>query len=710
MNCPKCGTEAENGVCNTCRKNIKEIYLQLFNEAQGKRDYDTALYYIEDIKKLAESEDELKEFEELSNQFEFMKYNEMESGKRAVKLKNNGKFGRKTKREKIKIAIISSIILAVILIISLASFYSYKLVLKNSNTIIDGKKFKTAVLIDFSLKEEEFENKEKREFYLEILNKIRAHKDVKIYLEVSGFFIENMNKYDNKMQMIIKEGVADGQITITGTTYSESVIEANSTEQNIIQLAEDLKIKKTAFGVVPAVFYNQQGIWGKESINLINRKKYSITFIDDSKLEKVQSGYSFGKIGVFENSEVKVIPFIKSAQKELDKIIYLQTFDKKAEKEFYKIIREIYLKNPDGTGAIYIYPDAENNSYEKLKNYITNFDKLLFSLENKEWIQTVNKEKDINTENLYKVKNVLGNSAAEIENINCEGYSNWYDLIRESKKSEFYKKEYEKEEEYILLKLKSENRVIRNLAGKLQKEMLKSQFRFGKESFFKGDTAFKPTISLNKNKVSIEKLLLKEIITAIEDEQDKSYEKDIDYDGKKEIIIINSGNMYIFNQFKSGNILYWIDLTTGNKIVNNNEFITEHFLSEDGKSLFTFENADIITTVDSNGIKFSRNNYEKSIKFLKDGFEEKYSSDGLVKKIDIKIITASGYIEKAGTVGDSSMINPDNIAKIEFFNQNAGITLEIYADKYLVQRNSKDSLNITIPDNRGTIEFKKKNN
>ena len=56
------------------------------------------------------------------------------------------------------------------------------------------------------------------------------------------------------------------------------------------------------------------------------------------------------------------------------------------------------------------------------------------------------------------------------------------------------------------------------------------------------------------------------------------------------------------------------------------------------------------------------------------------------------------------------MINPDNIAKIEFFNQNAGITLEIYADKYLVQRNSKDSLNITIPDNRGTIEFKKKNN
>lgn len=706
MNCPKCGTVTENGFCNKCNKSVKDIYFKLYNEAQGKRDYETALFYIEDLKKYAESEEEIKEYEEIVNKIEFVKMNESEMGKKAVKIKNIKKIGRLTQKERLKRAVVFLIFLISATFIGVTGYNKYNDFVKNRNSFIKGKKIKTSILVNIGGPLLTDDNK----YYENLIDVMRKHKEIKFNLIISGILLQNINGYNSEIIKKIKDGVEDGQFEIIGSTYSQNVMECSDFYSNLWQLERDKELKREIFGVEPKGFYNPQGIWGKESVNLIEQLKYRYTFIDDSKLERVKSGYSSGKRGLFEKENITVLPLIKKCETNLKTLLNSEVEEISIEKEikFITELREIYEKNSETESFASIFINFDNESIIDKK--IKTFDKIIFSLKNEDWIENYKgSELAEITDSKYNVVNLLGNSEAEIGEIDIEGYKNWYDLARDSKKVEYYKEIQNKYLKFINENIKSDNKTIKNAAEIAKKIFLNSQYRFGDEKFLIGEREFNEG-KREKIYESIKNIeCMKDIMEGLSNTNDRIYEKDVTGDEKNEIIVINNRNYYVITPEKRGEIIGWYDLNTGEEIIpvynilKNSSILTTMPEEEEQAEIFLFGNK---------LIKLKTINSEKTIRFTKKGIKMMYStSEDRGSNINIRNLIVSNYsdIEK----NENELINKESEKnkRVRVINKKSGTGIEFYIGKEGIINSQilfeGIEVMIQIPANKGTVEITK---
>lgn len=61
MNCTKCGMKLKKATCDHCGANHKNLLYKMADDAQTRREYDTAMEYYELIRKSSDSEEELND-------------------------------------------------------------------------------------------------------------------------------------------------------------------------------------------------------------------------------------------------------------------------------------------------------------------------------------------------------------------------------------------------------------------------------------------------------------------------------------------------------------------------------------------------------------------------------------------------------------------------------------------------------------------------
>ena len=706
MNCPKCGNITENGVCSTCGKSVKEIYLKLYNEAQGRRDYDTALYYIEDLKKYADSEEEIKEYEEIVNRIEFVKMNESEMGQKAVRIKNIRKLGRLTKSGRIKRGIKVVVLILILALIGAFVYKGYNKVITNSNIVLNGKKLSTTIVINMS--EPLSKNIEKKDelYYTKILETLRKHKDVKINLSLSGSMLQSMNMYNSQTMKMIKDGVADGQFEIMGSTYSQNVMESLDISSNNMQLESDRELKKRLFGDEVEGFYNPQGIWGKESINLISKTKYRYSFIDDIKLEKVKSGYLKGKTGEFKKGNIVIYPFIKSLEVEAKKIITGKRENIEKQKLFISLLREVYEKDKEYESVASIFINCDEIEFTD-KN-LENLNQLLTQIEKKEWIESYKgKEMLKKVKPQYIIQNLLGNSEAEIGGIDIEGYKNWYDLARDSKKMAYYQEIQNSYSKYINEK-SYKNYAKENFKKIANNIIVVSQYKFGTAQFLSGEKDFNSgkRESINESIKRVE--CIKDIIEGLSNIQDRIYEKDVTGDGNNETIVINNRNYYVLTSENRGKIIGWYDLNTGEEIIPIfNGFENNGILN----TLPIEEERAVVEVFGNKLVKFKSKSGETLIRFTNKGIKMMSSNTEELSGINIQSELTADFSDMIKKGNGVIKVESDGVEKVRVFNKNSGAGIEFYAGKEAVITSKKIfggiEVIIQIPDKKGIIEITK---
>ena len=208
---------------------------------------------------------------------------------------------------------------------------------RSPDYIIDNKKLQNIIVLNLTTPL--LNEKEKSDSSCnKIVKELRKHRNIKFTLCISGILLENMNLSESETLKIIKEGIADGQFEVIGTTYSQNIIDATDNFSNKWQLERDREAKENILGLKSEGFFNPQGIWTPKVIKSIADSKYNYIFIEDEKLKEIKSGYEPGKIGKLEKENINVLPFIKKSEILLDKLLKSSIITDKEQKELIKII------------------------------------------------------------------------------------------------------------------------------------------------------------------------------------------------------------------------------------------------------------------------------------------------------------------------------------------------------------------------------------
>ncbi len=696
MNCPKCGTETENGICITCGKKIKDIYLKLYDEAQGKRDYESALFYMEDLKKIAEDEEEFNHYNEIVNKIEFVRINEKALGKKPAKVKDINKMGRKTKQGIIKAVILYLILMLFTVGLGIGGFVLFR----SPDYIIDNKKLQNIIVLNLTTPL--LNEKEKSDSSCnKIVKELRKHRNIKFTLCISGILLENMNLSESETLKIIKEGIADGQFEVIGTTYSQNIIDATDNFSNKWQLERDREAKENILGLKSEGFFNPQGIWTPKVIKSIADSKYNYIFIEDEKLKEIKSGYEPGKIGKLEKENINVLPFIKKSEILLDKLLKSSIITDKEQKELIKSFREIYENEKGGVAAIFVNLNAED------KNSFQNLNKILNLLEQRVWISSVTAKdslKSIKPE--YFVKNIF-----EIKN------GNWDLTLKNSNKVKYYSELQNIYAELIAGNIESENPVVRNLMKSAKEILLSSECKFADADYLTGESNFNKSIK-NKSEENIKNIgVIKEVLEAVLNPQERIYSKDLNSDGINELIAVNNRNFYVFDSSKGGKMTAWYDLLTGRDIISiynsveNNGALNEIYTKINDSSKYNLSEKVMATEIfGSKIIVFKNEEITKVLRFNENGLNITYAGVDIVSNVNV-ISEITPDFRTILKKGKSVIKSEFNQSALRFFNQTTEIGVEI-STSIGINTTSKQSysgveITTNIPDKKGTIDLKK---
>ncbi len=567
MNCPKCGSETINSYCPRCENSIKEIYLKLSDDAQGNRDYNTAIMYLEDLMEIIESEEEKEEIKRIRDGIEFIKINEETSGEKAINPKKINKF--RNLRISSKLGKVLGLIIFLILIFSGGYFGNefYKKKEATSNKIIDGRRLKTAIIVNIDTTvTPEWDIKEKI-YYNKLFNIIRKHKNIRLNLVLTGRTIQAMNIYSPDIMQIIREGIRDGQFEIVGTTFSNAVIYSLSENSAKMQIEKDKNLKKEFFGNFPNGFYNTGNVW-KETIPKII-EDYNYTFIAEEIILK-SSALDKNFVRTTDGRKIAVITIDSQMSNIFNKFGEInRDISENSEIELYRYLRNSYKKDKSGKyliaidSEIFNLQDSEIEKKELIEAKLKKIERLFSIIESKPWIDSVTISsvalQENSIENLESIAEGIYPGFSEKK----FGFKNWLEYNNNSKDIIEYRKIEKNFEENIIENLKSENKSIKNLS-KYAKEILlhiEGDIGTGKIENWQKQWIKNGITALN---------IINEAVDNIKMYRETVYSKDIDGDGKEEIIAVKNYNFYIFSPENGGRLISWIDMNNG-KILTGGE-------------------------------------------------------------------------------------------------------------------------------------------
>lgn len=615
MNCPKCGTELEKNFCKNCNKSLKDIYFRLSDDAQGNRDYNTAILYLEDLIGLTEDESEKNEIKRIRDGIEFIRMNEIERGEKAVNPK------KVELKMWIKVpAVIRKILLTVlgIFVSIITIFYGIKFINNYriaSDKIIDGRREKVSIVLPI-----EYNGKtEETLYYKKLLKIILDNRKIKVNIAVSGEELALMRIKDSEFFKMIKEGIKLGQFEICGEFYSMAIPPENLLIREM-QIKYDKEFKKKYLGKEPQFFINKTDIWDENLVDITEKFGYKDILISENTILNK---------GLKDSEHIKILADKKTIAIVSNTILnekianYVNESLEKTGKNILDIrnqMRKSYLKDKAGNRILQIY--IENEDYKNSDEKIDRLKKLLDYFTEKNWLKiTLNSEESFDDylAEAVTLKYNIGNKRFE----KIEKSADYKAYLETRKELRVFESNLAVDIEYFNGNLFNKNIAIKNISKAALDIIVNGQNGIGLMN--------KKELDIRTKEISSILNILKEAINISENSQDTYYEKEFE-SGKTEIIVVNSEKLYVFDK-NSSRLLFWMDLKKGtilSETVNLSDNSSEFVSNLTGSSIAVY-NTETMIEKNSNGIIFTKNGIKKIVELDNEGYKVKYS--GAVSEI-----------------------------------------------------------------------------
>lgn len=677
MTCPKCGSIInEKNICLQCNKNIKDIYMKMSENSQVKREYETALIYLEKALEYATDEEDKEDIEKLIKNVQFSRFEEKESQDifEGIIGESNEK---KIKNEDYIYSGFKKLFFISLFLIFLVGAFEFgrNFYFKNkkiSDSIINDRTLKTAFLFHFNQGHYPNADIADKASYNRLLKTLRKHKNLKFNIHISGTLIQDMLWYNPETIDLIKEGVKEGQFELLGSTYSQNLLYSTDDISNRWQIERHKEILKDVFDVEPLGFWNAERTWTQNIAELIGEFGYKYTFVEDHILKK--SGSSFPEYILRSTNNAKLIiinddyefmPYFNNAvdtgdnEGPKDNWGAHLTKDSANYKSIFGYMRKIYEQDKNADFLLNYAEDAEAVGLWDLRDGYTplydfeNLDFLLNEISSKKWIETVTYSEYLSknqpTENIDLIVDGaakwMNNAARGIGFYSEKGYTSWFDFNTNSPKLNYYRKEHIKYRDMIIKYENNENPIIKTLIQAAKEIYLSKQYEFGCTGISGTDEDWR----YNRKYEAWENIklvnVIMDIIKNIENYNETIYEYDVNNDEIKEIVVVNNYNYYVFSKARGGRLLYWYDLNTGHQIVGG-ELGTNHNYPyfDDNVLLLNFD-------------------YNEYLRFMSPEPElDEYLSN---KKLNVRMKALNEISYKTETNNDSNDVISENIYNFE---------------------------------------------
>jgi hypothetical protein len=121
--------------------------------------------------------------------------------------------------------------------------------------------------------------------YRGLLRVLRARPEVKANIHLSGTLIHALGWLDPEPLELVREGLADGQFELLGSTYAQNVPYASDDWDNARQIELHRQVLQGVFGVTPTAFWISERCWRQSLVPLIAGAGYRMTLVEDHILE-----------------------------------------------------------------------------------------------------------------------------------------------------------------------------------------------------------------------------------------------------------------------------------------------------------------------------------------------------------------------------------------------------------------------------------------
>ncbi len=413
--------------------------------------------------------------------------------------------------------------------------------------------------------------------YVGLLKTLRKHPNSKFAIHISGTLMEDMQWFNNTALQLVRDGVADGQFEVIGSTYSQNIMYSTNMTDNDQQIKEHREIIEKIFGVSPKGFWNPERTWTQSFVPLLVDNGYEYTQVEDHIF--YDSGITTSEYLVRTTTLDGKQLIIFNDDKTQNWLVN-GAIDSGYSGDLINFLQSQYNEDVNDQFAICYFEDAEATGlwdYEGGEDpHIdwNNLDQILTDLENEPWIKITTYEEFLKSHSPAEdVSPIVDGSAVWMEGpAQQRGWKNWFDYNTNDPVLNTYRQLYTQVRNVLIATnqtiqaAKSQGNDTTSSEKLLEHawtSMIAHQYEFG--CFTSGGSA--PIDLVRTALVSAEaaQYALNPSSTT------RMTEVDINDDGIVEIVVKNQHNMFVFSR-RGGRLLYWFDIGNGEELVGNENF------------------------------------------------------------------------------------------------------------------------------------------
>ncbi|RLF43289.1 MAG: hypothetical protein DRN29_10340 [Thermoplasmata archaeon] len=412
--------------------------------------------------------------------------------------------------------------------------------------------------------------------YKGVLTTLRSHPSQKFVIHFSGSLLSDLLWFDPSTIEILREGVADGQFEIVGSTYIQNIIYSTRLapddfqfNQHQIAIHKDL-IKRT-IGVEPVSFWNPERVWSQNIVKLLCDNGYTTVQVEDHILW--DSGITGSEYAVrtttYDGNSVYVFTDDKTFEGMINGAI-----DSGDTSSVLSFLHDLYLEDVNDLYAVCYHEDMEATGlwdYEAGEDPavdLSNLDKLLTAFENNPWIKVTTYSEFLENHSVYEDISPIVDGAAD-----WMGRDAWFDENNEPD-AQAYREFFDTIRDTInaihadFAAHAPDTIAARNLIDLAWFTLCAHQYEFAVHGYqgMVGTTQWELART-----ALVSARAAREALSGIP----HSYVGDINWDGKDEIVIVSEGDLFVFSPL-GGRLLYWFDLEDGTEQVGNENFMTSY--------------------------------------------------------------------------------------------------------------------------------------
>lgn len=439
--------------------------------------------------------------------------------------------------------------------------------------------------------------------YEGVMEVLRAHPTLKFPLHFSGCLISDLMWSDPYTIDLLREGVAEGQFEIIGSTYAQNImystrVAPDDYQFNQHQIATHRAQIEEVLGASPVSFWNPERVWTQNFVRLLSDNGYDNVQIEDHILwdSGITGSEYFVRTTGYDGRTVNVFTDDKTFEGYVNGAV-----DSGDTTGVMSFLRYLYDEDVDDRMAVCYFEDMEASGlwdYEGGNDPSwnwNNLDKLLTAFENDPRIKVTTYTEWLDTHDIYEDITPVVDGAAD-----WMGRDAWF-AVNAEPLAESYRIFWDGIRDTLnaihstFSAHAPDTASARALIDHAWFTLIAHQYEFAVAGYagIAGTTQWElARCALVSARAAREALA----------GQARSSVADVNDDGINEIILVTDTDLLVFSSY-DGRLLYWFDLEHGNEFVGN-----ENFMRSYGES-YTDDNTYVAEAIGTEAYPWLSGNY-----------------------------------------------------------------------------------------------------